>query len=300
MQPLVSIIIPSYNRENLIGETLDTIILQTYTNWECIIVDDKSLDDSLKVVGSYCEKDPRFKLLVRPENRLKGANACRNVGLENAQGDFVIFFDSVDLMTTNHIEFKMNVILNNDCDYVITKTEFFNKSEDNYLLERHYNFKSKDVNAYNYVAHNIGWLTYDTCIKANLAKSISFNEALSSGQEFNYFTKLTLKSSKAIFKSETLTLRRFHEDSIRGELRADKIKSFKSFYNTYWHTYIDTKDEASKPIKIILIHRCATLAYRIPYDEIPFRKQLFKFIKKDLGLKGIYHILQIQLRRFKR
>lgn len=299
-KPLVSIIIPTYNRENLIGETLDTIVSQTYINWECLIVDDRSLDDSVKVINSYCDNDPRFRLFVRPQERTKGANPCRNIGLENVQGDFVIFFDSDDLMTPHHVEFKMNVMLNNDCDYVITKTEYFNHPIDNYLLEKNYDFKSKDISAYNYVAHNIGWLTYDTCINVKLAKSIRFNEELSSGQEYNYFVKLTLKSTNAIFNNETLTLRRFHEDSIRGKLRVDRIKNYKGFYNTYWHSYMDTIEESPKAIKIILIHRCASLAYKIPYNEIPYRKQLFKFIKQDLGIKAIYHILKIKSRRFKR
>ena len=57
-QPLVSIIIPTYNRAHLIGETLDSVVAQTYLNWECIIVDDGSSDNTDEVVGKYVEKDP--------------------------------------------------------------------------------------------------------------------------------------------------------------------------------------------------------------------------------------------------
>ena len=78
MKPLVSIIIPTYNRAHLIAETLDSIIAQTYTNWECIVVDDGSTDPTDELMETYCKKDSRFQYYHRPKNRPKGANACRN------------------------------------------------------------------------------------------------------------------------------------------------------------------------------------------------------------------------------
>ena len=69
---LVSIVIPNYNRANLIGETLDSIIQQTYENWECIIVDDRSTDGSIEIIKNYSNKDPRFLLIERPQEYSKG------------------------------------------------------------------------------------------------------------------------------------------------------------------------------------------------------------------------------------
>ncbi|RLD85933.1 MAG: glycosyltransferase family 2 protein, partial [Bacteroidetes bacterium] len=65
--PLVSIIIPAYNRADLIGETLDSVLAQTYPNWECIVVDDGSADKTKDVVQHYVDKDPRFILVDRPD-----------------------------------------------------------------------------------------------------------------------------------------------------------------------------------------------------------------------------------------
>ncbi len=80
--PLVSIIIiiiiPTYNRAHLIGETLDSILAQTYTNWECIVVDDGSTDETDSLLAAYCAKDKRFQYQHRLSDRPKGANACRN------------------------------------------------------------------------------------------------------------------------------------------------------------------------------------------------------------------------------
>ena len=65
--PLVSIIIPTYNRAHLIKETLDSVLTQTYTNWECIIVDDGNSDNTEEVINSYIAKDQRFKYCHRPQ-----------------------------------------------------------------------------------------------------------------------------------------------------------------------------------------------------------------------------------------
>ena len=82
---LVSIIIPTYNRAHLIGETLDSVLAQTYQNWECIIVDDGSSDSTDSLIATYKTIDVRFQYLHRTPEKIKGANACRNIGLGAAQ-----------------------------------------------------------------------------------------------------------------------------------------------------------------------------------------------------------------------
>ena len=94
-QILVSIIIPTYNREHLIGDTLVSLLNQTYPFWECIIVDDGSSDPTEKTIETFIEKDSRFKFYKR-ETLPKGASHCRNIGLSKAKGKFVIFLDSDD------------------------------------------------------------------------------------------------------------------------------------------------------------------------------------------------------------
>jgi glycosyltransferase involved in cell wall biosynthesis len=89
IQPLVSIIIPTYNRAHLIGETLDSVLAQTYQNWECIIVDDDSTDKTDEVVGAYVEKDSRFKYYHRPDEHLPGGNGARNYGFKMSTGEYV-------------------------------------------------------------------------------------------------------------------------------------------------------------------------------------------------------------------
>jgi len=124
-EPLVSIIIPVYNRENLVGETLDSVIAQTYRNWECIVVDDGSTDRTREVVQTYCDKDPRIKLFSRPDDRPKGANACRNYGFELSRGEFIKWFDSDDLMHPTLVEAQVSTLQDKLVDCVLCNWQWF-------------------------------------------------------------------------------------------------------------------------------------------------------------------------------
>src|SRR5690606_15837655 len=121
--PLVSIIIPTYNRALLIGETLDSVLAQTYTNWECIIVDDGSTDNTEEIIRKYCEKDSRITFYNRPADKVKGPNAARNFGIENSVGEFILSLDSDDLILPQHLDLKVKVFQSNpEVDGVLSKT----------------------------------------------------------------------------------------------------------------------------------------------------------------------------------
>ena len=241
-QPLVSIIIPTYNRAHLIGETLDSILGQVYLNWECIVVDDGSNDGTHKILEDYNHKDSRIKYHHRPLEHLSGGNGARNYGLALAQGDYVIFFDSDDLMTIDHVNVKVEAISTNQVDYVITKTKFFNSEKS---LESYYSFGKYDVLIENYLYEKINWLTCDTLIKSNIAKSISFNEKLRSGQEYNFHCKLIIKSNNYHFINKFVTHRRKHNSSIRARLKTKEHNLEDAFYKKFY-TYKDIRTFLNK------------------------------------------------------
>lgn len=88
--PLISIIIPVYNREKLVQETLVSVIAQTNENWECIVIDDGSTDKTWQGLETYSKKDDRIKPIKRYRGP-KRANTCRNIGIENSEGEYLIF-----------------------------------------------------------------------------------------------------------------------------------------------------------------------------------------------------------------
>lgn len=116
-KPLISIIIPTYNRATVINVALDSVVSQTYVNWECIVVDDGSNDRTFDVLKRY--QDSRFHFLKR-DRFPKGAPTCRNIGLANAKGDYVIFLDSDDYLLPFCLEQRFVAIKENkDCDFLV-------------------------------------------------------------------------------------------------------------------------------------------------------------------------------------
>ena len=93
--PLISIIIPVYNAEKYLRQCLDSVLAQTYTNWECLLVDDGSKDSSGTICDEYASKDSRFKVFHKENG---GVSSARNVGIDNMTGEFVSFIDADDLL----------------------------------------------------------------------------------------------------------------------------------------------------------------------------------------------------------
>lgn len=291
----VSIIIPNYNRANLIEETLDSIIKQTYKNWECIIVDDGSTDKSLEVIQSFVEKDERFRLYQRPKDYPKGANSCRNIGKTRSTGDYIIFFDSDDLMLPNHIESKLNTILRNNYDFIVSKSEYFNNPESKNPLN-YREISSLPITANNFITKKINWITFDVIIKSSIAKLIFFTERNKSAEEYNYFVKLVLLTENAIFLDEVLTLRRYHKDSYQVNLdNLEKLAENQYYY--YFDTYKETIDlTISKVSREFLISNAITCFYKNKkmLKQIN-KKELYYYIIKEFGLiKGLNKIRMIE------
>lgn len=139
MKSLVSIIIPLHNREKLILETLSSIINQAYENWECIVVDDGSTDNSFEVVTAFAKAESKIKICKRPEQLHKGAPSCRNYGFELSTGEFVKFLDSDDLLTSESLSLPLKYLeLNKNLDFISSQWEYFDESEvrtKNYLYK---------------------------------------------------------------------------------------------------------------------------------------------------------------------
>lgn len=111
--PLISVMIPVYNVERYLPECIDSILRQTYTHFELILVDDGSTDSSGEICRSYAEKDSRIRY-VRQENG--GVSVARNKGLEFAQGEWIAFADSDDWMEPNQYEVLMQTALETDAE----------------------------------------------------------------------------------------------------------------------------------------------------------------------------------------
>lgn len=111
---MISIIIPAFNRAHVICKTLDSIKNQTFTDWECIIVDDMSEDSTWNTIQTYIKSDKRYSLIKN--SRTKGAQGARNTGLLKAKGEWIVFFDSDDTMHSDLLEKLYKKLLSGNAD----------------------------------------------------------------------------------------------------------------------------------------------------------------------------------------
>lgn len=125
---LVSIIIPVYNSELYLNECLNSVMNQTYNNFECLLINDGSTDNSKEICESYCREDNRF-ILINKKN--EGVSKTRNVGIENAKGKFIQFTDSDDILDVTFLEKMINEIITNQSDCVVCGIKSFSGSTKN-------------------------------------------------------------------------------------------------------------------------------------------------------------------------
>ena len=114
-RPLVSVIIPVYNVEKYLERCVDSVLAQTYTNLEIILIDDGSTDTSGKICDEYAQKDARIRVLHKKNT---GIADTRNIGLDISKGEYIAFVDSDDFVASIFIEVAMDAMLNEQCDLV--------------------------------------------------------------------------------------------------------------------------------------------------------------------------------------
>ena len=122
MKCKVSVIVPIYNTQEFLGECLDSIIGQTYKNIEVICVDDGSTDSSPKIIDSYMKRDDR---IIKIEKNHTNAGDSRNMGIDVAKGDYLLFLDSDDFVNCNLVKKLVEHIDNNESDIVVYKYKLF-------------------------------------------------------------------------------------------------------------------------------------------------------------------------------
>jgi glycosyltransferase involved in cell wall biosynthesis len=118
---LVSIITPLYNSEAYIGETIQSVLNQTYTNWELLLIDDCSTDNTLTIANSFILKSNRITLIKNKINQ--GAAISRNKGIKAAKGDYIAFLDADDLWKPHKLQKQIAFMKNENCDVCFSSYE---------------------------------------------------------------------------------------------------------------------------------------------------------------------------------
>ena len=225
---LVSILIPNYNKADYLRVTLNTILTQTYSNWECVIVDDHSTDNSWKILEEFAKIDSRFKIYKRPNHLPKGGNACRNFAYTNSVGDFVVFFDSDDLLYPNAITKRVNTISNSDYDFCVSNGVLWNGKDTTGLLISNWT-QGNVINAF--INFEPIWLTQGVIIRRNFIEknTTSWDERVLFYQDVLYNLKLVMLSKNFSITQEVDWI--WYVSSKNG--LGIKTKSVNSYYDNY-------------------------------------------------------------------
>jgi glycosyltransferase involved in cell wall biosynthesis len=278
LNKLVSIIIPTYNRAYLIGETLESIIAQSHENWECIIVDDGSTDDTVTLVADYIKMDNRFQYHKRPVDRIKGANACRNYGFELSKGEYIKWFDSDDIMYPDFLA-KQVVILeqNKELDFCVCQALTFYKDSE-ILTKNEANRNPKHSLLLSYLVKNHYFFTGAPLWKKEyFHQKELFDENLTDSHESDFHFRMLLYYPNYIYTNDFLFSIRRGNDSITQNIQNkkssldSKIIFFSKARNLVHEQYVEDKD---------LINEYLTFRISNAIYELCMLNSRFKILKQ--------------------
>jgi len=222
MNNLVSIITPSYNSENFISQTIKSVLNQTYQNWEMIIIDDVSTDNSRKIIESFMKKDDRIKLFKLSEN--SGAAISRNKAISLAKGNFIAFLDSDDLWLPKKLEHQLAFMIKNK--YALTYTSYHIIEENGDNSNKIINCKEKLDYTRMLYSNEIGCLT--AIYNVDLLGKV-FMPTIRKRQDYGLWLKILKTEKYAYGLPEVLAEYRNRSQSIS----TNKVEMLKWNWNLY-------------------------------------------------------------------
>ncbi|MDD3722643.1 MAG: glycosyltransferase family 2 protein [Lutibacter sp.] len=216
--PKVTIIMATYNRAHFIVETLQSIQNQTFTDWECLIIDDGGTDNTAEVILPILEQDSRFKYLKRPNNYKKGLPGCRNYGIDLAKGEYIIFFDDDDIVHPNNLKTCLEVFKTNSVDFCHYQKLAFERQKPSFeskptLIQQY--ISKADIEKI--VTQEIGLASCTVMWKKYCFENCRFNEKLLYAEEWECYSRLMSEDFEGIVIDNILYYNRKHPNSNTGE-----------------------------------------------------------------------------------
>jgi glycosyltransferase involved in cell wall biosynthesis len=234
--PKVSVIITTYNLSYMVGQAVESVLGQTVTDFELIIVDDGSTDNTREVIKKFVDK--RIKYFYKDNG---GVASARNFGIKNSCGDFVAFLDDDDLWPADYLAVMLGALENSD-DYGVAYCAMTQVYPD-----------GRQIKAYRAENCLSGWITKQlfkksfvfcqaAVLRRQVLKDYCWDESMKNSSDNDVFLKLSLVT-KFLFVPDTEIFRRVRRDSISSthsasSLNCDKIRVLERFYRLYGQRYI--------------------------------------------------------------
>ena len=225
---LISIVVPIYNVENYLRQCLDSISEQTYKNFECILINDGSTDNSKQIAEEFL-LDSRFRYFEKENG---GVSSARNLGIECSGGTYITFIDADDWVDSDYLEVLYNALIDENADISVSTYKRFHMADNCWYIhsfQRGYEkrvFTNQelidefiDLNTFD---HSYGFVC-GKLVRKDLSDNIAFNEMTTLGEDMEYWLKLYLISNKVVYVNRDSYI--YRVDNINRHFGAEKIRS---------------------------------------------------------------------------
>lgn len=228
----ISIITANYNYAKYLEEMINSVINQSYADWELIIVDDGSSDNSVEIIKSYCEKDGRIKLFQHPDGKNKGLKESLLLGLSHCSGEWVAFLESDDYFHPENLSKKVEIIKKypdanlTNISLIFNRVEFIKteeKSAKNIKIFEKTQERLSKINFprnmfFDFYINNMILTFSCVMVKADALRNADFNTPLDTMLDWWLWIHLAYKN-KFYYTDEALTCWRLHDESylLRGK-----------------------------------------------------------------------------------
>jgi len=310
---LVSIIIPVYNGEQYIGETLDAILNQTYKNLEIIIVNDGSIDNTLNILNEYQKKDKRIKIITTPNMNVSNA---RNTGLDSANGDYIAFVDSDDIIDKNYIAALYDTLKVSNSDYVHSSISVERSGIPHMVTHKDHQMISYDNPINSFLTRSTTFAVWGKLFKRELIEDIKF-ENIKCFEDFKYMWEVSKKAKKCTVTNDTkyhyvqrnnnsLTSNLYNENNkelidhafkvLKEANYSDEAKRY--FYGCLFHNLVLYSNSLNNPkfVDKYKLEILMCIKYLEMYQDYEFQlieynlvdaKAIINDVKNQIGLKSI-------------
>lgn len=233
----LSIIIPIYNAEKYIQRCIESVINQTLLNWELLLIDDGSTDNSRKICDKYAQSDKRIRVIHKKNG---GVSSARNLGIDIAIGEYITFIDSDDWIEKNFLKKAIEYIQNKNISILITGFVFDNdKGTFNIFSGKNDEIFSKEQAQIEFFKQNkFAWTVYDKFYKKDVIKKFRFKTKFKIGEDMLFFWEIL----NSVEKIGYLPLYQYHYD-------ISASKTMTSNFSMKWFDGIRVKRKIYREIK---------------------------------------------------
>lgn len=276
VMPKVSIVLPTYNGEKYIKESIDSIINQVYMDWELIIVNDCSNDNTLQIIHEYEERDKRIKVINNPKNRKLPKSL--NIGFKNAVGEYLTWTSDDNIYLPNAIEKMVNYLEEHPADYMVCAGMNWIDADGNILQENHPQYSNKRMMSNDYVG---ACFLYRRKVIYDVGE---YDPNMFFVEDYEYWLRILFKYKYIANINEILYLYRRHNDSLTATKKDEIHRQLLNLRKKYISSIIAMPETDNFILSELYYDFKFNNALDDDLDKM-FRK-FVPILKKDVGYIG--------------